>query len=533
MNLFQLTVLSNADGILSNADDETQSYDYDALDRLISWKLNNTPQETYTYDPATGNLLTKGATTQAGVQTFGATSYTYDPSHAHAAKTLSNGNTYTYDANGNQTIRTVNGETFNLSYDAENRLVEVKKGTDLIATFVYDGDGRRVKATEYPSTGSGQAVTTTFVGGHYELTNGTVTKYYFAGTSRIAARKYTVPQVGVLTYFLSDHLGSTSMTTDSMGARVSEMRYKPWGEVRSAWTNDTLNANPAYALTRYTFTGQYSHMDDPSTPASEGFGLMHYGARMYDPALGRFTSADTIVPGGVQGYDRYAYVNNNPIRYNDPTGHAPSCEDWDRCNHGGSSGGGGGGGSSGGEEEEEGESGTDPDLCKMYGECGSKSPGLSSPTSDQTPSCNYFSDGGYACTLSVTQENIKGFENYHLQFRIGVKILYYGITVLAPGLFVLGVTKSGKVAIAVGALFAIPAIAVDEYMIQPGLREVDNIHQQFKSALNVGEITIGRAPGSNSRLAGRSNGYIEVNTVIGKAYVDLMMAMSKINMWNR
>ncbi|MBI5823371.1 MAG: RHS repeat-associated core domain-containing protein [Chloroflexi bacterium] len=61
-------------------------------------------------------------------------------------------------------------------------------------------------------------------------------------------------------------------------------------------------------------------MDDPSTPASEGFGLMHYGARMYDPALGRFTSADTIVPGGVQGYDRYAYVNNNPIRYNDPTG---------------------------------------------------------------------------------------------------------------------------------------------------------------------------------------------------------------------
>ncbi|MBI5822918.1 MAG: RHS repeat-associated core domain-containing protein [Chloroflexi bacterium] len=101
------------------------------------------------------------------------------------------------------------------------------------------------------------------------------------------------------------------------------MRYKPWGEVRYSWTNDTLNANPAYALTKYTFTGQYSHMDDPSTPASEGFGLMHYGARMYDPALGRFTSADTIVPGGVQGYDRYAYVNNSPVNYVDPSGHEP------------------------------------------------------------------------------------------------------------------------------------------------------------------------------------------------------------------
>ncbi|MBI5822916.1 MAG: RHS repeat-associated core domain-containing protein [Chloroflexi bacterium] len=139
--------------------------------------------------------------------------------------------------------------------------------------------------------------------------------------------KYTIPETMKVEYFLSDHLGSTSMTTDSTGAKVSEMRYKPWGEVRYSWTNDTLNANPAYALTRYTFTGQYSHMDDPSTPASEGFGLMHYGARMYDPALGRFTSADTIVPGGVQGYDRYAYVNNSPVRYTDPTGHIGCDED--------------------------------------------------------------------------------------------------------------------------------------------------------------------------------------------------------------
>jgi hypothetical protein len=39
--------------------------------------------------------------------------------------------------------------------------------------------------------------------------------------------------------------------------------------------------------------------------------------------LGRFAQADTIVPGGVQGLDRYAYVYNSPIQYNDPTGHFP------------------------------------------------------------------------------------------------------------------------------------------------------------------------------------------------------------------
>ncbi len=48
---------------------------------------------------------------------------------------------------------------------------------------------------------------------------------------------------------------------------------------------------------------------------------MYYNARWYDPALGRFAQADTIVPGGVQGLDRYAYVNNSPMNYTDPSGH--------------------------------------------------------------------------------------------------------------------------------------------------------------------------------------------------------------------
>jgi RHS repeat-associated protein len=65
-------------------------------------------------------------------------------------------------------------------------------------------------------------------------------------------------------------------------------------------------------------------MDDPSTSGvTEGFGLMFYNARWYDPALGRFAQADTIIPQhqGVQAWDRFAYTNNNPVRYTDPTGH--------------------------------------------------------------------------------------------------------------------------------------------------------------------------------------------------------------------
>jgi hypothetical protein len=125
------------------------------------------------------------------------------------------------------------------------------------ATFTYDGDGRRVKSVLTTNAGS---TTTYFIGNHYEVVNGVVTKYYYAGTQRIAMRKN-----GTLSYLFGDHLGSTSMVTNSAGALISETKYKAWGEERYS-----SGTNPS----EYTYTGQYSYTDD--------FGLMYYGARWYD-----------------------------------------------------------------------------------------------------------------------------------------------------------------------------------------------------------------------------------------------------------
>ena len=136
------------------------------------------------------------------------------------------------------------------------------------------------------------------------------TKYYYAGDQRVGLRTN-----GALTYLLGDHLGSTSLALDAGGAKTAELRYRAWGEVRYGWSaGEGLPSN-------YTYTGQRSYMDDPTTPAAEGFGLMYYNARWLDPALGRFSQADTIVPGGMQGLDRYAYTFNNPLKYTDPSGH--------------------------------------------------------------------------------------------------------------------------------------------------------------------------------------------------------------------
>jgi len=302
--------VGNISQITNSIASETNTYGYDTLNRLTSWTLNGVT-ENYSYNPSTGNLETKGNLTLQ---------YN-DAAHKHAV-TNAGTNTYQYDANGNQTTRVIGSDTLNLIYDAENRLVEVKKNDNVIATFVYDGDGRRVKSVMGSET-------ILFVGGHYEIKNPgsgqEVTKYYFAGALRIAIRKYTIPQSQELNYLLGDHLGSTSLTTDDTGNLLVETRYKAWGEVRYTTPNQTLP-------TRYTYTGQYSYINDEATDlGSAGFGLMFYNARWYDPALGRFAQADTIIPGGVQGYDRYAYVNNSPIRYTDPSGHKVTCEVDENC----------------------------------------------------------------------------------------------------------------------------------------------------------------------------------------------------------
>jgi RHS repeat-associated protein len=135
---------------------------------------------------------------------------------------------------------------------------------------------------------------------------------------------------GTLSFILGDHpsttlrtsLGSTSLVTDATGTMISEMRYKAWGEIRySSGTTPT----------QYQYTGQYSHEFE--------FGLYFYNARWlrsvpvtkcrgYDPSLSRFAQADTIVPTSTQGtqaWDRYAFVNNNPVRYTDPSGHCIRC----------------------------------------------------------------------------------------------------------------------------------------------------------------------------------------------------------------
>jgi RHS repeat-associated protein len=92
---------------------------------------------------------------------------------------------------------------------------------------------------------------------------------------------------------------------DANGGVVSQLKYYAYGRIRSQ------TAGP---VTDKLFTGHQKEGD-----------LYFMKARFYDPLLGRFMAADSIVPNPAdpQSLNRYSYVLGNPLRYTDPTGRNP------------------------------------------------------------------------------------------------------------------------------------------------------------------------------------------------------------------
>ncbi|MCP5004143.1 MAG: RHS repeat-associated core domain-containing protein, partial [Planctomycetes bacterium] len=181
-----------------------------------------------------------------------------------------------------------NNKPSSIYYDGET--------TDFVYSGVWSTHNRAEKGT-----GSARTI---YINSLYEVEDGIATKYILAGGTRVAVKISAGSNMGTY-YYHQDHLGSTRVVTNSSGANVGEIHYYPYGEALS-------DSSPPFI--KHKFTSQEL---DAET------GLYHYGDRNYDPVLGRFTTADTIVPDPTnpQALNRYSYVLNNPLKYNDPTGH--------------------------------------------------------------------------------------------------------------------------------------------------------------------------------------------------------------------
>jgi len=275
----------------------TYRYGYDKLHRLRS--ETNTgffAPIIYEYD-ALGNITSRTVGTNTWV-------FAYDGPRNHAVNEVSfNGKDYTYkyDENGNMTRGfdftdplEVGKRTINFNADNLPKRIKYTKGSaEIITRFLYDGDN--VRAKKVADGGS----TTYYVGDHLEITDGVATKYVFAGDMRIAK----ITDSGIHFYH-KDHLGSSTAMTDANGTTVETAEYMPFGHER---------LHTGLVASNYKYTDQEL---DPET------GLYNYGARLFDPIMGRFITPDTIVPDPYdpQTLNRYSYCRNNPLIYVDPTG---------------------------------------------------------------------------------------------------------------------------------------------------------------------------------------------------------------------
>jgi len=260
---------------------QTESYSYDGLDRLLS-ASSASWSNTYSYDRA-GNRMSKDGVT-------------YTVNAVNEVTSLSDGTSFTYDANGNRTQKTTGSDTWEYTYDYANRLTKVEKNSVVLEECVYDGNGQRIQVTENNET------TTYIYSGlnilYKENTTGTAA-YIYGPTGRLALRT-TVDTESHTFYYHTDHLGSTRVVTDESRTVVTDAVYEPFGETVVTGEEPFL----------------YTGKEKDST------GLSYYNARYYDPETGCFITRDPLAGKKAlpQTLNRYTYCLNNPVKYIDPTG---------------------------------------------------------------------------------------------------------------------------------------------------------------------------------------------------------------------
>lgn len=297
--IYSFSLTHAPDGQITSASDSVNgnwSYTYDDFNRLKTATETNSGGATisalsWSYDRY-GNRWSQTVTAGSGTST----ALTFNTANNHASTELS------YDAAGN----VLNDTNHAYVYDAENRISQVDGGV----SYIYDAEGRRVgksNGTVYVVGLSSNVID--------EIDSGAWARSeVYAGSRHLA----TVTPSGV--YFThTDWLGTERARTSPTGVMCESTVSQPFGDgAQSVTPADTPGCDPTPTF----FTGKQrdteSNLDD-------------FGARYFSSQWGRWMSPDwSAAPAAVpyatlenpQSLNLYAYVGNDPVDGQDPTGHS-------------------------------------------------------------------------------------------------------------------------------------------------------------------------------------------------------------------
>ena len=325
-NRFYYDKNGNRDSLISGESGNPTTHKWASVyhndNRLDTIKLDGTINlNTYNYD-SSGNVVfvrAPGPQLQLSWDLYGQLLGVHD--------TLPDGGTVSYGyTNAGQrvwkkydwqedTCTTGGGEEENLMY---NPLGSDNLGYDLVDTSLADSEtavasdglgGMMMQISQPPAydchvyhsektyyvLGQGGQVLAEYA----DLAGAPKARYIYAGSQRIAM----LDSSNIVYYYLNDHLGSAAVLVDASGNIKDTYKYKPFGE-----SNGTqVNVGQSY---RYTGKPMDEEMD---------MDWYYYGARYYDPEIGRFLSVDPA-GGKYPSWSPYAYCLNNPMRLVDPDG---------------------------------------------------------------------------------------------------------------------------------------------------------------------------------------------------------------------
>jgi RHS repeat-associated protein len=137
--------------------------------------------------------------------------------------------------------------------------------------------------------------------------------------SNIVYLKDFAETTGSYKFLHKDYIGSILAISDEAGNKVEQRHFDAWGN----FTHLQIGNNPI--TTDKSAIAAATLLIDRGYTSHEHFmdvGIIHMNGRIYDPLLRRFLNADDNIqdPSNTQNYNKYGYVMNNPMMYNDPNG---------------------------------------------------------------------------------------------------------------------------------------------------------------------------------------------------------------------